>query len=147
MAQIIKRPLSGDDVLSMNRQPQHVPTKRSAHTKRPHQGSENQSEMTTPGEASATREHLVLCYRILSEAYEAVQGISESADEEMSGAVAIIIEDDLRSLLEECEGFLLDRIGPNASGLSSFEARSLTVIDEVNSIISLLLPRSRGAWH
>ena len=139
--------MSGDDVLSMNRQPHLVPTKRSAHTKRAHQSSKNQSEMTTPGAASAAREHLVLCYRILSEAYEAVQGISESADEEMSGAVAIIIEDDLRSLLEECEGFLLDRSSPNPSGLSSFEARSLTVIDEVNSIISLLLPRSRGAWH
>lgn len=93
------------------------------------------------------REHLVLCYRILSEAYEAVQGISVSADEELSGAVAIIIEDDLRSLLEECEGFLIDRSGPNPSGLSSFEARSLTVIEEVNSIISLLLPRGGGAWH
>lgn len=139
-AQILKRAHCDDDVLHMNRQPQILPTKRGLSAKRG----------TRP---EPMREHLVLCYRLLSEAYEAVQGISLSAESDINeanvrGAVAVIIEEDLRSLLEECEGFLLESGAPNPSGLSSFEARSLTVIEEVNSIISLLLPKqSDDVWH
>ena len=149
-AQIIKRPSASDDVLRMIRQPHLVPTKRAAHTKRGHRRSNEKRtvrEAIASVERNSMREHLVLCYRILSEAYEAVQGLSLSSEEDVSGAVAIIIEDDLRSLLEECEGFLIDRGDPQPSGLSSFEARSLTVIEEVNSIIALVLPKNGSVWH
>jgi hypothetical protein len=60
-------------------------------------------------------------------------------------AIAAVLEDDLLSLLEECEEYIIGGQGLRPSQLQSFESRSITVLEEIQTLG--FLGHVRQNWH
>lgn len=83
-----------------------------------------------------TVERLKRIYRKLSEYMDALEYVVIHQDLLHGQAVAVVLEDDLRDLIEECEGYLIAGTEPDACQYSSFESRSLTVIEEAKELLA-----------
>jgi glutamine phosphoribosylpyrophosphate amidotransferase len=74
-------------------------------------------------------------HRRLCVCLEVVEEVLESL-EEISGRVTLtILDDDLESLVEECEQYMLCPLVSGSEDHSSFMVRSATVIDEVREFL------------
>ena len=84
---------------------------------------------------SATDDPLRVIYRNLSQSLELLEAKALCPEQTLQFATQIILEEDLRSLLEECEEYLFSGLAPESIPFQSFSSRSFTVLEEVNSLL------------
>ena len=77
-------------------------------------------------------------YKNLTDFLCSLEYQQSSFEEVTEQAFCVILEDDLQSLLDECEGLLFTESAIEAHDLVAFESRSITVIDEVKQFLSHL---------
>lgn len=79
-------------------------------------------------------ERLSRLYQKLSKCYELLQTAHEHLDTPSEQAMAAVLEDDLQSLIEECEDYLIGGIELRHYDLESFQSRSATVVEELRTL-------------
>ena len=90
---------------------------------------------------SPLHERLSKLYQNLSLCYELLQVTHSQLATPREQAMAAVLEDDLHSLVEECEDYLIGGIELRRYDFESFECRSSTVMEEIQSLGFLRLPR------
>ena len=75
-------------------------------------------------------------YRILFTYLEAVQLVSSHGENAYLRALAIIIEEDLFALIEECKAILESNEIPQQNIIDDFISRSATVAEEADYLLS-----------
>lgn len=91
---------------------------------------------------------LSLLYRNLSEYLEAVSLVAHSCPHPDGQALAVVLEEDLCSLCQECEEYLISGALERREAILSFESRSSTILEEVQQLLkredaqAAALPRS-----
>ena len=73
-------------------------------------------------------------YPDLSSSYEKLQVVHEHLLLPRDMAIAAVLEDDLLSLIEECEEYLISTGKLKDEQVESFESRSVTVLEEVKNL-------------
>lgn len=105
------------------------------------------------GTGDQQRPPLLCVYARLNELLDAVHCASESCEAPAEQASYVILEEDLRCLMEECEEYLLSGLPHGARSLRAFLTRSLTVMEESREIltggkvVSLAVIRCSRALH
>ena len=88
-----------------------------------------------PKRVSSTPEvRLRQIYPDLSSSYEKLQVVHDHLLSPRDIAVAAVLEDDLLSLIEECEEYLIACDQLKNEQVESFESRSVTVLEEVKNL-------------
>lgn len=77
---------------------------------------------------------LAKLYHGLSKFYELLELSKNRLYSSEELAVVAILEEDLLSLLEECEEYLIGGQGLRQAQIQSFESRSFTVLEEIQAL-------------
>ncbi len=73
-------------------------------------------------------------YPDLSSSYEKLQVVHDHLSSPKEIAVATILEDDLLSLIEECEDYLMRLADIRYEQVRSLESRTVTVLEELKAL-------------
>ena len=83
---------------------------------------------------SPPRTKLAKLYQKLSKFYELLELSRHQLSLSAELAVVTILEEDLLSLLEECEEYIIGGEGLRRSQFEAFESRSFTVLEEIQAL-------------
>ena len=87
------------------------------------------------GEHQRQKHRLTRLYQKLSRCLETISGVTAYLEHSNDRACCVILEEDLTSLVEECEGFLVREFVPSRNMFQSFEARSICVMEEALNLL------------
>jgi hypothetical protein len=83
----------------------------------------------------APQEQRIHClYQNLSACFDKMQTVIEHLYSPKEIAVAAVLSEDLQSLVEECEEYLIGGCDMASPHIQSFESRSVTVLEELETL-------------